>query len=263
MPVPVPVPVLRVLDRVGQRDHGLAVSRKTGKGKLVGNRVPQRLRIEAEVPVRQDVAKTRDLSPLHFAGTPAPPAAAVDNRFPSAYEETVSSAGSRSGECGDAAIRDRLRDAVDLVARRIREHYGRRLTSVVLYGSVARGDFRPESDIDLLVVVEGEPGMGGLIEALRESRLCDLEVEWMKAGLPHSVQPVVITVEHLRAHPPLLLDLTTDAVVLFDRDGVFAREMDVLRSRMAALGSRKVVLPNGSWYWDLKPDSKFGEVVDL
>ncbi len=152
---------------------------------------------------------------------------------------------------------------MDLVARRIREHYGRRLTSVVLYGSVARGDFRPESDIDLLVVVEGEPGMGGLIQALRESCLRDLEVELMKAGLPHSVQPLVITVEHLRAHPPLLLDLTTDAVVLFDRDGVFAREMDVLRSRMAALGSRKVVLPDGNWYWILKPDIKFGEVVRL
>jgi len=29
------------------------------------------------------------------------------------------------------------------------------------------------------------------------------------------------------------------------------------------LGSRKVILGNGSWYWDLKPDWKPGEVIEL
>ena len=38
----------------------------------------------------------------------------------------------------------------------IRETYGDRLAGIVLYGSVARGDDGPESDIDLLVLIEGE-----------------------------------------------------------------------------------------------------------
>ena len=33
--------------------------------------------------------------------------------------------------------------------------YGERLRGVYLYGSYARGDFRPDSDIDVLIVLEG------------------------------------------------------------------------------------------------------------
>jgi predicted nucleotidyltransferase len=40
------------------------------------------------------------------------------------------------------------------VARDLRKLYGERLTSVVLFGSWARGDAQPESDIDLLVVLD-------------------------------------------------------------------------------------------------------------
>ena len=41
-------------------------------------------------------------------------------------------------------------------AEAIREAYLDRLAGIVLYGSVARGDDGPESDIDLLVLIEGE-----------------------------------------------------------------------------------------------------------
>ncbi|MGY3666923.1 MAG: nucleotidyltransferase domain-containing protein [Roseburia sp. 1XD42-69] len=32
--------------------------------------------------------------------------------------------------------------------------YGERLKSVILYGSYARGDFRPDSDIDIMILVD-------------------------------------------------------------------------------------------------------------
>lgn len=40
-------------------------------------------------------------------------------------------------------------------AELLRQHYGARLERVVVYGSQARGDAGPESDIDLLAVVRG------------------------------------------------------------------------------------------------------------
>jgi len=39
--------------------------------------------------------------------------------------------------------------------REIAALYGPRLKQVLLYGSRARGDFRPDSDYDVLVVLEG------------------------------------------------------------------------------------------------------------
>lgn len=38
----------------------------------------------------------------------------------------------------------------------IKRIYGKQLKSVYLYGSYARGDARPDSDIDLLMVVKGD-----------------------------------------------------------------------------------------------------------
>lgn len=40
--------------------------------------------------------------------------------------------------------------------RRLADLYGDRLRQVVLYGSHARGDARPDSDIDVLVVLKGD-----------------------------------------------------------------------------------------------------------
>lgn len=36
----------------------------------------------------------------------------------------------------------------------VRKIYGRNLKSVILYGSYARGDFRPDSDIDIMILVD-------------------------------------------------------------------------------------------------------------
>ena len=38
---------------------------------------------------------------------------------------------------------------------KLREIYGKRIEAVVLYGSVARADDTPESDIDIAVIVHG------------------------------------------------------------------------------------------------------------
>ena len=53
-------------------------------------------------------------------------------------------------------------------------------------------------------------------------------------------------------------------MILYDPASVLERELDAaVRRRMAELGSTRVELPDGSWYWDLKPDWRPGEVVDL
>ena len=41
------------------------------------------------------------------------------------------------------------------IKQRLLDAYGRRLRSVVLYGSEARGDAQPYSDVEVLVVLDG------------------------------------------------------------------------------------------------------------
>jgi uncharacterized protein len=74
---------------------------------------------------------------------------------------------------------------------------------------------------------------------------------------------VIKTPEEAAHHSPLYLDIVEDGILLVDRDGFFRSILDAMRVRMRALGSRRVMLPDGSWYWDLKPDFRFGEVVEI
>jgi len=48
----------------------------------------------------------------------------------------------------------------------LRKLYGDRFVGLVLYGSIARGDFDDESDIDLLVLLAGEVRSMSEIEAI-------------------------------------------------------------------------------------------------
>ena len=78
----------------------------------------------------------------------------------------------------------------------------------------------------------------------------------MRCGSAH-------TLDDLARHPWILLDITHHGVILHDPETVIQRELDAVRRRMAELGSIRIALPDGSWFWDLKPDWRRGEVVDL
>jgi predicted nucleotidyltransferase len=51
--------------------------------------------------------------------------------------------------------------------------YGKRLHGLYLYGSYARGDFHPDSDVDVLIVLEGEVNPGQEIDRISD-RVADI-----------------------------------------------------------------------------------------
>ena len=66
-------------------------------------------------------------------------------------------------------VPDKLRETLRWATERLREIYGPRLKRLVLFGSWARGDARPSSDVDLLVVLEGP--VTSIEEAKRTSQV--------------------------------------------------------------------------------------------
>ena len=149
--------------------------------------------------------------------------------------------------------------------RAVRELYGSRLTSLVLYGSVARGDHRPDSDVDVLVVVKDPPrGWAQRKDEFRPvtDRLRGLERELARTGAYPHLSFLILSAEEASHTRPLYLDLTEDARMLFDKDRYMKTILDGLKGRMRELGSRRVYVGD-MWYWDLKPGMRFGEVIEL
>lgn len=146
----------------------------------------------------------------------------------------------------------------------LEEEMGENLLSLVLFGSVARGDYRQDSDVDFLVVCETLPSnrwqRWDPILAVEER----LRQEFSGPGRPPLPYLSVILKERREAayHSPLYLDLVEDARILLDRGGFFEGVLEEIRIRLRELGSRRKFLGEG-WYWDLKPDLKPGEAVEI
>ncbi len=163
----------------------------------------------------------------------------------------------------------RLKEAFDRLVQRLvpaaHKTYGDRLVSVVLYGSVARGTMRHDSDIDLLIVARDLPA--GRMKRVREFETVEQAVaedirQAANSGIQTTLSPILKTPEEVTVGSPLFLDMVEDARVLYDRDGFFTQQLARLRQRLAKLGAKRVWKGN-AWYWDLKPDYRPGEVFEL
>jgi hypothetical protein len=96
----------------------------------------------------------------------------------------------------------------------------------------------------------------------RFRRTLDLDLRVLKT-FRRKVYEHILTPEEVRDHPPLLLDLTQDAVILFDRDDFPSSELEIIRAKLKELDAKRIWLDEDRWYWDLKPNSKMGETIEI
>jgi predicted nucleotidyltransferase len=87
--------------------------------------------------------------------------------------------------------------------------YGDRLKGLVLFGSTARGEAGPDSDVDLLVLLEGPVELGVELRAIVDA-LYDLQLE---AGV--GIEAFPVDVEEYGAQKwPLFREASRDGVPL-------------------------------------------------
>lgn len=160
---------------------------------------------------------------------------------------------------------ERYAHLVDRLVEELKAEYGSRLVSVAVYGSVARGTPRADSDVDVLIVARALP-RGRLARVQEylpvEARLAAALESASQGGGSIAISPVFKTPEEVERGSPLFLDMVEDARILHDPEGVLTRGLDRLRGRLRELGARRIWMGN-AWYWDLKPDLKPGEIIEL
>ena len=147
------------------------------------------------------------------------------------------------------------------------EGFGEKLRSIILFGSIASGRMRPESDIDLLIIAENLPE--NYSERLKLLRRMTVGIEeeairlWREKKIYPLIDPIILTPEEASRIQPFYLDLLENSIIIYDKDRFMESVLEELKGRLERLRSRKVLLLNGSWYWIVKPNAKAGEVIEV
>lgn len=147
----------------------------------------------------------------------------------------------------------------------VKKYYGNRLISFVIFGSVARGTYKYDSDIDMLIIAERLPkgrtrriAEFGKIERRLERLLKNL----YKQGLFIELSPVIKSPDEAEMGSPIFLDMVEDGKIFYDKNGFFGGILKTLKTRLETLGAKRRWKGN-AWYWDLKPDFIPGDVIEI
>lgn len=153
-----------------------------------------------------------------------------------------------------------------LIANKLEEFLQDDLISVVLFGSAARGDAGEGSDIDILIVAEkfGKEGRFDVFNAIEKDLKASEEYLDLKENkLGTLISPVPLTPSEVEKNPSILLDIAMDGIMLYDVDDFIENKMKSMRRKLKKIGSKRIFLDDKRYYWDLKPDYKLGEVVEI
>lgn len=153
------------------------------------------------------------------------------------------------------------------VSTRLIELFNDNLISIVIFGSVARGEARPNSDLDVLVIAKNIPEKYSkridlviyALESLKELKVW----LWENEGIYCNVELLILNTDEAKCFQPIYLDMIYDSIIVYDKNDFFKNILREFTKKLKEIGAERVELPGGKWFWRLKPEIKRGEVIEL
>ena len=111
-------------------------------------------------------------------------------------------------------MEERIKKLIEQYITNVKNIYGKHLREIILYGSYARGDFRPDSDIDIMILVD----------------ISDLDLKVYSQDLSYmtydfnldndlDIKPIAKSEEHFKkwiVNYPFYANIRKEGVVLYD-----------------------------------------------
>ena len=159
-----------------------------------------------------------------------------------------------------------FRDYLYNFVRLLKEIYKEDLLSIILFGSVARGKWNNESDIDLFIIFSNKSSIRTAINNRLTKIISDYE---RKTKLKNSkgnrlfstIQDISLLLKDLHAFRTIFYDIAMDGIILFDRNQTGFHFLKKIKKRIEEKGLKRVFIKENDYYW--KRNVKFGEIIEL
>lgn len=159
-----------------------------------------------------------------------------------------------------------FRDYLYNFVRLMKEKYHEDLLSIILFGSVARGKWNNESDIDLFIIFTNKSSIKNGLNNQLTKIISDYE---RKSKLKNSkgdrlfstIQDISLLLKDLHTFRTIFYDIAMDGIILFDRNKTGFHFLKRIRKRIEEKGLRRVFIKENDYYWER--NVKFGEIIEL
>lgn len=140
------------------------------------------------------------------------------------------------------------------IVLKVKERFGENLSAVALFGSLARGETGEYSDIDLLVVLRKLPP--SLVE---RRRLVYRALAPIREKYHRDTTTIEMEEGDVGQVTPLILNVASDGIVLYDKEGNLTEFLDKVRKSVEEVGLIRYRTRDGKYGWKLKETLKPGE----
>jgi predicted nucleotidyltransferase len=117
----------------------------------------------------------------------------------------------------------------------VKDNYEDKLISLVLYGSVARGTAKKDSDIDVILIVENLSYTEAMNRFLLVEDRLKVSIEFLsikKEGCSPELKPIIFSREEASESRYIFLDIVDDGIILYDKNDFFKERLEKLRKRL-------------------------------